>query len=318
MDVRLYRSIRQILSETPRLEQWPELQAVLERASARRPRDWRLPLLACEVVGGRVEEAVPVAAALACLQIGIILVDDMLDEDPRGEYRVLGSGAAANLALALQATATGVVAGSDLPRAVKLATIRSLNQMMATVACGQRLDAQNPMDEAGYWRVVQMKSAPFFGAAMRVGALAGGAPEETAAHLERLGYLYGEMVQIHDDLNDSLAQPASPDWLLGRSSLPILFAQTVTHPWQERFGRLRLAVSEPAALAEAQTILIRCGAISYCIDCLLARREKAQALLRDARLSRTDGIAELLARMVAPVQQLFAAFERAPPAIQPG
>jgi hypothetical protein len=45
---------------------------------------WLLPLQACEAVGGTPEQAVPAATAVACSQIGIILIDDMLDLDPHG------------------------------------------------------------------------------------------------------------------------------------------------------------------------------------------------------------------------------------------
>ena len=87
------------------------------------------------------------------------------------------------------------------------------------------------------------------------------------------------MVQIHDDLSDAMAAPANPDWMLGRASLPILFAQVVDHPEQERFLALRKAIPDPDALAEAQAILIRCGAVSYCVDQLLHRVQGAEEML---------------------------------------
>ena len=65
------------------------------------------------------------------------------------------------------------------------------------------------------------------------------------------------MVQIHDDLNDSLAVPANPDWTLGRAPLPILFAQVVNHPDRTRFHELRGVIAEPAALALANACSLR-------------------------------------------------------------
>jgi geranylgeranyl pyrophosphate synthase len=284
------------LTQLPALREREEARAMVRRIAARQPRDWLLPLRACRAVGGREGPALPVAAATACLHLSILLVDDMLDEDPRGEYRRTGCGAAANLA----------------PNR-KLAVLGSLSRMMAMVSHGQHLDGLNPRDEAGYWQVVETKSAPFFAAALESGALAGEAspqiaagPLQAVAGLERLGRLYGEMIQIHHDVKDCLAQPAGPDWLLGRASLPILFAQTVTHPWQAQFARLRPTISDPAALAEAQTILIRCGAVSYCVSCLLERYREARSLLQDLALPYPGGLHDLLERVIAPVQQLFA------------
>jgi len=58
--------------------------------------------------------------------------------------------------------------------------------------------------------MVQTKSSPFFGMALQIGALLGGASIETAKRLKELGNLYGEMIQVHDDLSDTLAVPATP------------------------------------------------------------------------------------------------------------
>jgi geranylgeranyl pyrophosphate synthase len=296
------------LTQLPALREREEARAMVRRIAARQPRDWLLPLRACRAVGGREEPALPVAAAIAGLHLSILLVDDMLDEDPRGEYRRTGYGAAANLTLLFQAAATEAVLTGSLPPNVKLAVLGSLSRMMATVSYGQHLDGLNPRDEAGYWRVVETKSAPFFAAALAGGAtpqvVAG--PLQAVAGLEQFGRLYGEMIQIHDDVKDCLAQPAGPDWLLGRASLPILFAQTVTHPWQAQFKQLRPTVSDPAALAAAQTILIRCGSVSYCVSCLLERYREARSLLQDLPLPHPGGLHDLLERVIAPVQQLFA------------
>ena len=80
--------------------------------------------------------------------------------------------------------------------------------MMLATAWGQRLDLMNPGDETSYWAVVQAKSAPCFGAALESGAWLGGADRETALALRALGEAYGEMIQIHDDLQDVMATPA--------------------------------------------------------------------------------------------------------------
>jgi geranylgeranyl pyrophosphate synthase len=60
-------------------------------------------------------------------------------------------------------------------------------------------------------RIVKTKSSPFFGTALQIGALLGDFSAKNVGGLKELGILYGEMVQIHDDLNDALAVPANPD-----------------------------------------------------------------------------------------------------------
>ncbi len=66
--------------------------------SSRVIRDWCLPILACTAIGGNAERAIPVAAAIGCIQVSIILIDDLLDKDPRGEYHTIGEAEAANSA----------------------------------------------------------------------------------------------------------------------------------------------------------------------------------------------------------------------------
>jgi len=285
---------------------WPELQDLLRRGVLPNTAVWKMPMLACEAVGGKPEQAMPVSAALACLQLSIILIDDLLDADPRGEYHRIGAPATANLAVALQAAGLEVIMQSEADPIIKSAAVDSLNQMTLTTALGQYLDVQNCADEDAYWRLVRTKSSPFFGAALHVGALYGGALA-TAERLRQIGYLYGEMIQLHDDLRDTMAVPANPDWAQGRSPLPILFAQIVEHPDRARFLQLRPSASNPDALAEAQVILIRCGAISYCVDQLIRRHQRAKEMLRSMTLVYRDGLEALLEAQIRPVQELFRA-----------
>ena len=305
MDV--YSAAEDYLSGLPVLCEWAEARSLLKRTASLRPRDWRLPLLACEAVGGTAAEALPAAAALACAQIGILLIDDLLDQDPRGEYHSIGEAQAANFASAFLSAGTQAILHSQAEPAIKLAGIQNLDWMIVTIALGQALDVQNPSDEAAYWRVVQTKSAPFFGTALHLGALFGGAGEEAAEGLKSLGELYGEIIQIHDDLDDTLAVPASPDWTLGRMPLPILFARSVDHPERSRFLELLQEVSDESALCEAQEILIRCGAVSYCVDQLLHRFQKAQQLLPTIALVQPSIVATLFDEVMAPVWKLLEA-----------
>jgi geranylgeranyl pyrophosphate synthase len=288
---------------------WPAAQTLLRHAAHKRSRHWQIPAKACEAVGG-AGQATPAVTAMICLHTSIMLVDDMLDADPRGEYHRLGMAAAANLAAAFQALGLDVLARAQVPRAAGMAALQSFNQAALTIAFGQQLDSENPADEAAYWRVVDAKSAPFFAAALHIGALIGGAAMETAGQLRRLGQVYGEMIQIHDDLTDVMQVPANPDWILGRSPLPILFARTMAHPERTRFVELcrqLQAAVDPAGLREAQAIIIRCGAIGYSIYELQQRHQRASELLDGLALPQPAILAGLLEDAIRPVERLFAA-----------
>lgn len=301
----LYQSTVDYLLTLPAFNMWLEMKTILQRMASAHPRDWQLPVIACQAVGASPEKALPASAAIACAQISIILVDDMLDHDPRGEYHRIGHGQTANFALAFQAAGIDALIESKVRSSVKLEVLSSLNRMMLTTAQGQELDVQNPGDEDSYWRAVEHKSGPFFGCAIHLGALFGEAPPTIALQLERVGQLYGEMIQIYDDLNDTMAVPANPDWLQGRKPLPILFAQSVNHPERVKFEELYKNISVVNALQEAQEILIRCGALSYCVDQLLRRHQTAHDILHKTPLPNKEGIDSLIKEVIAPVWKLF-------------
>lgn len=301
----IYQSTVDHLLAFPIFDSWHEIGTILQRSASGHPRAWQLPIIACEAIGESPEKAIPASAALACAQISIILVDDMLDEDPRGEYHRIGNGRAANFAIAFQAAGVNALLKSRASLKVRDEAARSLSRMMSQTAHGQELDIQNPADEISYWRVVENKSAPFYGCALHLGALFGEAKDDVANGLKRFGELYGEMIQIHDDLNDTMAVPANPDWLQGRKPLPILFAQEVDHPDRARFNELHQNISAENALQEAQEILIRCGAVSYCVDQLIRRHQAARKVLDELSLPNKGTVDSLIEEIIAPVWKLF-------------
>jgi geranylgeranyl pyrophosphate synthase len=300
-------------SAIPYVKEWTEVQALFHRVASGKPRHWLLPLRACESVGGSGDQALPALVAVACSHIGIVLVDDMLDADPRGEHLRVGSPAAANMASALQSAALTVISHCELNPEAKLTALESVNEMFLSTTLGQYWDVQPVTDEDGYWLVTQTKSSPFFGAALQIGALMGGASAEIAGQIKRLGGLYGEMIQIHDDLHDTMEMPANPDWIEGRSPLPILFARLADHPQRARFEELCLNIkNSPKALEEAQEILIQCGAVSYCVYELLKRYQTVAETLSTLPLARNESLATVFEEVVKPVYKLFEAIGDAP------
>ncbi|MGB0386822.1 MAG: polyprenyl synthetase family protein [Ardenticatenaceae bacterium] len=301
----IYDNTLALLENFLPIDKWPEMRYLIQRAAGTQPRAWQMPIAACEAVGGNRKQALPAVASIACLQVHFLLIDDLLDEDPRGQHHHLGVAVAANLAAAFQAAAANVVAHSQANPTIRLAVLDSLHQMVQTTSLGQHLDTQDVTDENTYWDIVRSKSGSYFGTTLHIGALLGGATLDVANQLKQVGSLYGEMTQIHDDLNDSLEVPANPDWIQGRSPLPILFAEIVAHPKRSRFHELRHSISDPTALAEAQDILWRSGGISYGIDQLLRRYQKACDMLAAIPLVLRTGLEELLEEQAKPVWSLF-------------
>jgi geranylgeranyl pyrophosphate synthase len=302
--VSLEAVVAQVLS-LPEVAAWPEMAHLFERFVSGLSIKWELPLMACLAVGGEKSAAIAGAATVACMQVGLVLVDDMLDKDPRGVYVKIGCAATANLAWAFQAAAFRLVEAMPVEAERRAVVNASLAQMALTSAFGQDLDAQNLSGEDNYWKVVRTKSSPFFGASFYIGALLGQASPDIARRMHEFGILFGEIVQVYDDLLDSLQSPAGPDWSRGRNNLAILYALTADHSERARLELLRAQIDDPEALEAAQQILVRCGAISYCVYHIVKRHQSAEQLLDSISLIDAQPLSKLIARQIEPLKNLL-------------
>lgn len=290
----------------PGVAEWPVMVEMIERATHQEWRSlWDYPFIACRAVGAGDEAAIPGAAAVFCSLASIHLVDDMLDEDDRGQYRIYGAGPTANLALGFQALAHRVLDAVE-DRDVRAALQANVARMAFGTAFGQNLDATwEVRDEEGYWRVVEAKTPPLFGSAFFLGALLGGAPRSLAEDLERVGEQIGRFIQVSDDLADALKAPAGADWRRRFNNLALLYALQADHPERETFAELIERVEEPEVLAEAHQVLVRSGALSYCVLRLIEASREARAQLARLSLPDPEPILRLMDLQLKPLERLF-------------
>lgn len=302
----IFEQIHGRLHAMPEVAAWADLRDLVARTAARRSTPvWEYPLLACRAVGGDEEAALPAAAAIYCSLAAIHLVDDLLDEDPRGTYRRLGAGRAANLALALQGAGHRLLDEAPAPAETRALLQASLARMAMATAYGQSLDSQEVGDEEGYWRVVAAKTPPLFGSALFLGAVAGGAPRALAERLEEVGGIIGRLVQVSDDLADAMQTPAGADWQRPGNNLAILYALTSEHGEREALARLVAQVADAGCLERAQRILLQCGAVSYCAFRLLELADQARARLAEIPLADPSPLTGLLDEHLRPLANLL-------------
>jgi geranylgeranyl pyrophosphate synthase len=294
----------QVLS-LPEVSAWPEMVDVFERSVHRPNQVWEWPWRTCQAVGGDESVIAPGSAAILCMILSILFVDDMLDEDPRGIHHKLGDAAAANLSFAFQAAAFRVIANTPVDAGRRVGVMDNLAQMALTMAYGQDLDSQNLSGEDNYWKVTRAKSSSYFGTAMHIGALLGNAPPEVAERLRDLGALTGEVIQLHDDLKDALEIPANPDWKQKRNNLLFLYALTADHPDRDRFKDLQSQVDDPGVLRDAQQILIRCGAVSYAVYHICRRYQAGRKILEGMPLADPAPLQTVLVQYIRPVVELL-------------
>jgi geranylgeranyl pyrophosphate synthase len=272
---------------------------VIEHRFSKPSPHWLLPFYTGQAYDIDENSAVPAISSLIAIQTAILLIDDLLDNDGRRDVLGLSVGDAANLASVFQAISIDCLPSNFSGIA------RQINQAIIETAYGQYLDNKNPETEDEYWHAARAKSCPFFGLAFYLGAVAGGVPLDKIETIQQLGRLYGEMVQIHDDLSDSLDDCIGSDWLQGKFTLPILFARSVSHPGRERFIFLMENINDLDHFREAQQLLLQCGAISYCLNEIVERHSTAMELLASLNPPKPQPIIQMFDQIILPVTKLL-------------
>jgi geranylgeranyl pyrophosphate synthase len=301
-----FEAMKQRILAMPEVAGWPQMTAIIGRAVHSPWRSlWDYAFIASRAVGGTDEAAVPGAGAVFCSLASVHLVDDMLDDDPKGDYHTLGVGNTANLALAFQAAAHRALDEAPGDGAMRAALQGNLAQMALATAYGQDLDVRGVRSEEDYWRIVRAKTPPLFGSSFYLGARLGGAAEEVARDLERLGGQIGMFIQVSDDLSDAIKTPPGADWKRPYNNLPILFALTADHPEREAFEQLLDRPEDAEGIAAAQKILLSSGAVSYCALKLIELGREARELLARIPLPHPEPIAHLLQTHMRPLDRLF-------------
>lgn len=297
--------IKDRLRAIPEVAAWPEIVSLLDRRIGRQSFNcWDYPGIAAKSVGGTVESALPAATAIYCALLSIHLVDDLLDEDPRGLYHQWGVGKAANVALVLQALAARELAvAADEGKQSMLQ--RCLADMCLKTSWGQQLDSLDRPGEEAYWETIRLKTPPLFVGGLALGALLGGADLEKAMQIAALGLPIGEMVQVNDDLHDALEVPACPDWQRQGGNLAILYARIALHADRERFEALRAQSNDETILREAQNVLIQSGAVSYCAYSLCESYKRARRMIDEMSCIDPTPLFELVDSHIAPLIELL-------------
>ncbi|MHA6800330.1 family 2 encapsulin nanocompartment cargo protein polyprenyl transferase [Bounagaea algeriensis] len=271
-----------------------------------------LVLLSAEAARAEATPALPAAVAVELVHGFSLLHDDVIDRDTTRRHRpsawsVFGTSAAILAGDALVSLATGVLADSEHPTALR--GIRVLNTAVQDLIEGQIMDIafeqRSDVDLPECQRMAQAKTGTLLATACELGALFGSGTSEQAQHLRAFGANLGLAFQHVDDLLGIWGDPAvtgKPAYsdLHGRKkTLPVVAAlQSQTPAGSELAARYAQDALEHAELVESAALVESAGGRAWSraqADQLLA---EAQHHLHAGRLrSRTaelDALAQLI------------------------
>lgn len=255
-----------------------------------------LCLLACEAAGAQAQQAMPAAAAVELVHNFSLIHDDVQDRDRERRHRptvwsVWGDAQAINagdamLALARLALLNLRHEGASVETV--LAAAELLDQRTLEMVEGQTMDIafekEERVDLTAYLLMVEKKTGALMDCALRLGALAAGAPAVLVEGLGQCGRLLGTAFQVRDDILGVWGDPAQTGKAAGadirrrKKSLPIVYA--LWRPEGEAIRRIYARADlTDEDVGSVPRLLESCGAREYCEGVARERRDAALAAL---------------------------------------
>ena len=198
-----------------------------------------LLLLCCEAFGGRVQDALPAAAAVEMFHNFTLLHDDIMDNAAvrRGKASVPARWGE-NVAI-LSGDAMMIYAYQLLRQVPesKIARIMEIFTSMALQVCeGQQYDmdfeSRRKVSVVEYMHMIELKTSVLLGGAAMIGATLGEASEEDCRKIYRYALELGLAFQLQDDMLDSygtekeLGKKIGGDILEGKKTCLMLHAMS--------------------------------------------------------------------------------------------
>jgi geranylgeranyl diphosphate synthase type I len=198
-------------------------------------------LLVCEAVGGDASRAMPAAVAIELLHNFSLIHDDIEDKSELRHGRatlwtVAGVEQAINAGDGLFVIAQRTLldlADAGVSAGRVLAASRMLNDACIALCEGQYADLgferRDRVSQDEYAAMIAGKTAALIGAAAGVGAIAGGADDETVAALALCGIRLGMAFQIQDDVlgiwgdASETGKSAADDIRARKKSFPVVY-----------------------------------------------------------------------------------------------
>jgi geranylgeranyl diphosphate synthase type II len=173
-----------------------------------------LALLACELFDNKYQKAIPSAMCVELFHNFTLIHDDIMDEAPlRRGMSTVHEKWNTNIAI-LSGDVLFVEAYKQLMQyepAVLKELMEVFSQTAIEVCEGQQMDMDFESSDSvtipSYIEMIRLKTSVLLGAALKMGAIVGGASSADANHLYQFGENIGIAFQLQDDYLDLYADP---------------------------------------------------------------------------------------------------------------
>jgi geranylgeranyl diphosphate synthase type II len=171
-------------------------------------------LMACDLMNGKMEDAVHAAMAIETFHNFTLIHDDIMDNAPvrRGKTTVhekwnVNTAILSGDVMLIEAYALLMKYENDLLRSI----LNIFNKSAIEVCEGQQIDmnfeSRVDVSLSEYIHMITLKTAVVLGASLEVGALIAGVSKKQAQHLYEFGKNMGIAFQLRDDYLDLYADP---------------------------------------------------------------------------------------------------------------
>lgn len=261
-------------------------------------------LLACQAVGGDVNKALSAAASIEHFHTAALIHDDIADDSRmrRGKpcmYIAEGPGIAINAGdLALALVNGTVLDDKGMDDHLKVRVLSELIEMTARTVEGQALDLGWARDERfdisieDYLVMARHKTGFYSGGMpLAIGAIIGGANEETVETLRQYGLDTGLAFQIQDDLlnligtEESTKKDFRSDITEGKRTLIAVHAMNHSKDADELIEILSENTTDADKLDKAVEIMKEAGSIDYAHNFALDLVEQSKDSIKDVDIT---------------------------------
>ncbi|MBN9410147.1 MAG: polyprenyl synthetase family protein [Burkholderiales bacterium] len=244
-----------------------------------------LLLLVSGALGNKSEQRFNLAAVVEFIHTATLLHDDVVDASTLRRGRATANETFGNPASVLVGDFLHSRAFQMMLDANDMRVMQILADATNVLAEGEVLQLMNThdpsLDEAGYLRVIESKTAKLFEASTRLAAVLAKSPPQVESACATYGQAIGTAFQVIDDVLDyhgsaeETGKNLGDDLREGKTTLPLIIAMQRGTPEQRGLIRLAIETGNAEELPHIVEIVRSTGALDATREAAAAQAERA-------------------------------------------